>query len=226
MVSSRLSSGFAGIAALAACPLARADQIELAPPSPTASDVITLRVQGTKPTPCWDVVGNLVIAEDQLLDVRILLRLRSGPCMQVVAPYQTTVTLGQLPAGAYRAVVSNQAVDQDPTPTWAELYFTVLPGEGEEPHRPFVRGDVNQDRLVELSDAIAILGSLFLGAPPSACRDTEDANDDARIDISDALAILRWSFLAGPPIPAPHPGCGSDPTADAMSACDYAPGEC
>lgn len=81
----------------------------------------------------------------------------------------------------------------------------------------FIRGDANQDDLVNLADVIAILESLFSGGGPLVCPDAGDANDDGSIDISDPIAILGYLFTAGSPPPAPFPGPGADPTADALN---------
>jgi len=79
----------------------------------------------------------------------------------------------------------------------------------------FIRGDANRDGLLDIGDAVAILGHLF-GAAPAACLDALDANDDGSGDIADAISLLGFLFSAGPPPPAPHPGAGADPTADAL----------
>jgi hypothetical protein len=71
-------------------------------------------------------------------------------------------------------------------------------------------GDCNQDGLSNISDAICLLGHLFLGSPvrlPCGDGTTGDSANvrllswggDPRIDLSDAIGLLRWSFLGGPP---------------------------
>jgi len=81
----------------------------------------------------------------------------------------------------------------------------------------FIRGDANSDGLVDVSDAVSILGDLFLGRPAeAACRDALDANDDGLVDISDAIFSLGYLFIGGPPIPAPYPTPGPDPTPDSL----------
>ena len=86
----------------------------------------------------------------------------------------------------------------------------------------FRRADANADGEIDLSDPVAILGSLFLGAPDPVCPDANDANDDGTVDISDAVYALAWLFLGGPEPAAPGPStCGLDPTADDLSACAY-----
>lgn len=83
----------------------------------------------------------------------------------------------------------------------------------------FLRGDTNNDLAVNIADAIALLGALFVpGTPPLACASAGDANDDDFINIADAIRILDHLFVPGSlPLPAPFPSCGSDPTAGAIT---------
>ena len=92
---------------------------------------------------------------------------------------------------------------------------------------PFRRGDSNADRVVNLSDAIAVLSYLFTGGAAPVCLDSSDANDDAKVDISDALSLLGFLFLGNAPPPPPGPlACGTDPTADALPPCAYPAESC
>lgn len=70
-------------------------------------------------------------------------------------------------------------------------------------------GDCNQDGSLDISDAVCVLGFLFLGAPqelPCGPRPMYVGNrmlvdwqrDDA-VDLSDAVAILVYLFSNGPP---------------------------
>jgi 3-phytase len=85
---------------------------------------------------------------------------------------------------------------------------------GGEP--AFRRGDANADGVVDISDPLRILFALFAGAPPIACADAADANDDGASDIADPVFILDSLFLGTGALPLPGPGCGIDPTADAL----------
>lgn len=86
--------------------------------------------------------------------------------------------------------------------------------------RPFLRGDANADLGLDISDAIAMLGFLFLGGDPLPCPDAADANDDGTLDISDPIAVLGLLFLAGDvPLPYPYPVPGLDPTPDDLGGC-------
>ena len=83
------------------------------------------------------------------------------------------------------------------------------------------RGDSNDDGRVDISDALDILGYLFLGRSRPLCLDAADVNDDARVDISDASSVLGYLFLGGAHPAAPGPlECGSDATVDALGPCE------
>jgi hypothetical protein len=97
-----------------------------------------------------------------------------------------------------------------------------------EPNRAspaeFVRGDSNADGALDVSDAVATLGVLFLGAKAPWCMDAGDATDDGYFDISDAVTTLNFLFLGGPALPEPRAGtCGVDPSDDGLGCESYAP---
>jgi hypothetical protein len=94
---------------------------------------------------------------------------------------------------------------------------TVLPGP--QTSRKFLRGDSNDDGAVDLSDAVSILGYLFLGVQPVAgtfCEDSGDVNDDGALNVTDPIALLQHLFLGGPAPAAPFPEEGDDPTSDSL----------
>jgi len=80
----------------------------------------------------------------------------------------------------------------------------------------FQRGDVDSDGNLGMSDAVHLLGHLFLGEEAPSCQDAADANDDAVLDLGDAVHVLSFLFLGGPPPGPPFPACGPDPTADPL----------
>ncbi len=86
---------------------------------------------------------------------------------------------------------------------------------------PFRRGDANVDGKVDMSDAVEILASLFLGTGAFSCEDAADTNDDGIADMADAVAALVHLFLGTYEIPAPGPMCGTDPTEDAIECGAY-----
>jgi hypothetical protein len=80
-------------------------------------------------------------------------------------------------------------------------------------HRTFVRGDVNEDGGVDVADALAVCGQLFLGQP-LLCGDASDADDSGLVDIADAIFLLRFLFSQGLPPPHPYPDPGGDRSSD------------
>jgi hypothetical protein len=70
-------------------------------------------------------------------------------------------------------------------------------------------GDCNQDARLDISDAVCLLGFLFLGSPQrlpcgdgtsgdSANHSLMNFNGDARVDLSDAVGVLSFLFSGGP----------------------------
>lgn len=89
-------------------------------------------------------------------------------------------------------------------------------GIGDSCESLFLRGDANADKLVEISDAILVLGVLFTGRESPACEDGADANDDGTVDISDSIRILLHLFIGDAPLPQPVGECGPDPSEDSL----------
>ncbi len=82
----------------------------------------------------------------------------------------------------------------------------------------FIRGDVNRDGNVDITDAINLLDTMFKGEESIKCYDAADANDNGIIDISDAIFILHVLYL-GKDMPEPFPEKDFDLTSDEMN-CD------
>ncbi len=64
-------------------------------------------------------------------------------------------------------------------------------------NRPTSLGDVNLDYVLDLGDAVGLLGHMFQGGA-LLCSQAADFNQDARVDISDPIAILGFLFLGKP----------------------------
>ena len=75
----------------------------------------------------------------------------------------------------------------------------------------FLRGDVNSDGFVDISDAIVTLGFLFQGSGGVQCPAAADINDDGAVDVSDPIVLLDFLFRGGNVIPPPYPACAPDP---------------
>lgn len=90
----------------------------------------------------------------------------------------------------------------------------------DTPSVTFLRGDCNDDGIVNIADGVWIINELFLSGPSSPCAAACDANDDDMIDQSDAVYIWNYRFLDGP---APQGGLEcqtSDDAGDVDLGCD------
>ncbi len=80
----------------------------------------------------------------------------------------------------------------------------------------FVRGDVTNDRQVDISDSIASLFYLF-GGVSILCPDAADVDDSGIVNLTDIVASLNYLFKGGAPPANPFPAPGPDPTADGFT---------
>jgi PKD repeat protein len=94
----------------------------------------------------------------------------------------------------------------------------VLPPTSPAP-RPFLRGDIDSNGKVEITDAILVLRFLFEGYRPDCCADALDADDSGAIDLGDPVSILLFLYQGGAPTPPPFPVPGLDPTDDGIEPC-------
>jgi hypothetical protein len=78
----------------------------------------------------------------------------------------------------------------------------------------FIRGDANDDGVVDISDPQATLNYLFLGGASPDCLDAADANDDGRLDVADPVATLNFLFQGAGSLPPPAGSPGPDETPD------------
>lgn len=86
---------------------------------------------------------------------------------------------------------------------------------------PFIRGDINTDGLLNLTDPIGLLDTLFVpGTAALLCQDAADCNDDGSVNLADAIYLLSYLFIPGSPQPADPDTCGADPTAADPLNCD------
>jgi hypothetical protein len=97
------------------------------------------------------------------------------------------------------------------------LFFVREPNIIE--HSPaFLRGDVNDDGLVNIADPVRLLSYLFADGAAPTCQDAADGNDDGDLNIADPIAILSYLFANGPLSP-PGETCGVDPKDDDLPEC-------
>jgi len=103
-------------------------------------------------------------------------------------------------------------------PTLAALDGAPSPCDAATATR-FVRGEVVADGRINVSDAVALLLTLFQGEERVDCADAADTDDDGRLTISDAVAILRFLFGNGPGPAPPGLDCDTDPSIDNLAEC-------
>ncbi|MBI4586141.1 MAG: alpha-2-macroglobulin [Planctomycetes bacterium] len=82
--------------------------------------------------------------------------------------------------------------------------------------KAFVRGDMNADGSLDISDPVAILHYLFLGKMFTPCLDRGDVNDDGGLDVTDPILLLEFLFIGGAKPMPPYPEAGHDPTPDGL----------
>jgi PKD repeat protein len=83
----------------------------------------------------------------------------------------------------------------------------------------FIRGDVDGNGSVDITDAVKVLNYLFLGIGEPACLDAADVTDRGRVDISASISLLTYLFLGGTQPAVPFPNKGLDPSLDDMEDC-------
>lgn len=84
-----------------------------------------------------------------------------------------------------------------------------------------IRGDANDDSLVNIADGVWILNDLFQGGPSTDCFGANDANADGSFDASDGVYVFNYQFLDGPAPAAPFPSCGGDSDPDPSDCASY-----
>ncbi len=151
------------------------------------------------------------------------------------APHVCSYTRAAKVRGVALAAGSELVAQLDPMavhvetagPEWPDMpssFSVTVPPQGSG-SASFVRGDSNGDGQLDISDAIVLLGCLFLGSACPGCRDAADSNDDSATDLADALYALGHIFLGSSAPPLPFPACGHDPTQDGLDCASYPPCE-
>lgn len=80
-----------------------------------------------------------------------------------------------------------------------------------------LRGDINEDVRIDVSDVIEVLWCKFRGSQYCPqCMDAADVDDDGQVQINDAILLARYIFLAGARPAEPFLECGVDRTEDGL----------
>lgn len=98
------------------------------------------------------------------------------------------------------------------TAALAALLFLLAIGSPQaQAQSSFIRGDCNDDGIINIADGIFLLNRLFLSGPVPACEQACDVNGDGSLNLADAHHMFLYQLLGGPPPPAPFPECGFSP---------------
>ena len=93
----------------------------------------------------------------------------------------------------------------DQVPPGTLVPATIVIGEIE-----YIRGDCNQDGVIDVGDAVFLLNALFEKGDAPRCADACEMNLDGTVDLADVMGALQFLFAGGPPPSAPFPICASD----------------
>ncbi|MEE2883116.1 MAG: FG-GAP-like repeat-containing protein [Planctomycetota bacterium] len=81
----------------------------------------------------------------------------------------------------------------------------------------FLRGDVNGDGSLDVTDGSLLQLWLTGGGTTPPCLDAADVNDDGMVNLSDPIDLFEFLYQGSNPPPAPYPAVGTDPTADGLN---------
>lgn len=93
-------------------------------------------------------------------------------------------------------------------PALAEIEVMAQATGSAPPTSNFLRGDANCDLLLNIGDAVVLLGNLFRGEGPLCCGDAADVNRDDALNVTDVVHLLSFAFRGGEPPAKPFPECG------------------
>jgi len=102
----------------------------------------------------------------------------------------------------------------DPDGTRADMGVFYYPHSAQP---GFIRGHVNEDEFLDISDPLALLFHLFSGRLLS-CRKAADADDGGELGLEDVIYLLDYLFRNGPAPGPPAGSCGPDPTEDSLDS--------
>ncbi len=113
----------------------------------------------------------------------------------------------------YYCVGKNEEGIRRSTPSHAPSYVYTYVVRGEEIQ--FIRGDVNGDMHVDVSDYVYLWEYLRGGESPS-CMDAGDLDDDGRVTEGDVVSLSLYFGGSGGSPESPYPDCGSDESGDSI----------
>jgi hypothetical protein len=183
------SNVFSLLALVAAAP---GSAFEVDPSGPTSCDEVRLIVSRHFDRDCdWSVEAD-VQRVGSAIDVGLLL-IESFVCSDEPVELFLDISLGRLEAGEYRVSVSWSDLDRLPETG----LVAVRKEDCTLAAAAFLRGDADSSASLEITDALAILGFLFLGADEPGCVEAADADGSGVVNIADAVYVLSYLFLGG-----------------------------
>ena len=84
-----------------------------------------------------------------------------------------------------------------------------------------MRGDVDDNGVVDMNDALHTLEWMLLGRKEISCLDSADATDNGAVELNDPIHVLKFLFLGSDAPAAPFPGCSLDRTGDLVGCESY-----
>ncbi|MBC8262267.1 MAG: hypothetical protein H8E43_10660 [Planctomycetia bacterium] len=79
------------------------------------------------------------------------------------------------------------------------------------PIQGFLRGDINGDQFIDLSDPVLLLEEIFGSGTGLPCESSADINIDGSLQLDDVITLLGFVFSGSPhALPAPFPNCDLD----------------
>jgi hypothetical protein len=91
----------------------------------------------------------------------------------------------------------------------SSVSFGMNSGYWQETLYGFMRGDVNKDGIIDMSDAVFLLNFLFKGGPEPDPYALGDANSDGEILVEDPIFLLNYILRGGPAPESAPVGQGS-----------------
>ncbi len=88
-----------------------------------------------------------------------------------------------------------------------------FPDHRNYPNEAFVRGDLNSDSVVDISDLVLFLQHQFFGELHTKCKPRLDVDGSEQVDLTDLFAMMNALFLGESSIPLPYPECAPMPKA-------------
>ncbi|HLU47331.1 MAG TPA: dockerin type I domain-containing protein [Planctomycetota bacterium] len=68
-----------------------------------------------------------------------------------------------------------------------------------------LRGDVDSNHALNLTDVIYLNNFLMYGGAPPPCMNQADINNDNTVNLADPVYLSTYLFMDGPPPPPPGP---------------------